>query len=552
MTEVDVDAHGDLQIPAGRTIAIPLPSTRSLTVHTLATDLAPYVVLATQGEPIGNDASTVVDALVPEVQSGRLDLQRWDPSRPWAADKNRLSALHQECHLSERGAISIDRDESSLAIKAGSCASDRIRVDPSRVPLLLIVSGPHAALVSSSPGPWLQVVDIQWLLISTALIGVVLLGASLGFGPTLLIAALLFGAGYVSRPEAIAVWALTLPLALAAVVLRLFIRLAPQRPVAAWLAAAIVLAAQTGAIVVAVLWLDLGTFGKERVTLAGDDACALVGYSTVRGDSLREGSAGIVEQLNATCAQCRGRTARFSREAQILRWVRTVVCAPSFPAPPGGEIVFIGGGNDDLFYRSSGLVQRVGDLLTVLRANVEPVAADDLHGLFEHLGARAATTLDKQAADIAAIAACARQGGRQLRFVHDFLIWDLDVGRSEIRQQSAAARQAAVLAGGGDFIDLCRLWRSRGVAWFNDFIHPSAFAQRQIAELLCTHLSPGELRRPQPPRQSDLSGSEGVSGGGRQLAMSRLARGGARPARPRAVLELDQALLEHGLRCGRR
>src|SRR5262245_52311722 len=63
MTEIGVDAHGDLQIPDGRTIAIALPPAGRLSVRTAALDLAPYVVLATQGGQIGSDASQVVDAV---------------------------------------------------------------------------------------------------------------------------------------------------------------------------------------------------------------------------------------------------------------------------------------------------------------------------------------------------------------------------------------------------------------------------------------------------------------------------------------------------------
>ena len=122
---------------------------------------------------------------------------------------------------------------------------------------------------------------------------------------------------------------------------------------------------------------------------------------------------------------------------------------------------------------------------------LQPVAAENYHQIFEQLTTQVVATLDDQADDIAAIAECARAGGRQFRFAHDFLIWDLDGGRTPARQRTFAARQTAVRNNGGDFVDLYDAFHERaGLTWFNDFIHPSAVGQRMIAELLCTTDAP--------------------------------------------------------------
>jgi hypothetical protein len=99
-------------------------------------------------------------------------------------------------------------------------------------------------------------------------------------------------------------------------------------------------------------------------------------------------------------------------------------------------------------------------------------------------------TLDDQAAEIDAIVGCASAGGRRFHFLHDFVIWDLDHGRAAVRQRTFERRRAAVLSAGGQFIDLLEEFRqSAGVAWLNDFIHPSAVGQQAIADLLCARLA---------------------------------------------------------------
>lgn len=492
VTNLAVETDGNLGVAAGRTIAVPLQGAATVTVRTLAADLAPYIVLGWANGVRDSDGPTpFADAAVLTVQAGGLEFRPWDASRPWTEDREWLRTLHAHCNLPPHAEASIRAGAEETVVEMGSCSA-RLPAPAgwSQPPLLLVATGPHAALVSSPSGTWRQTSVVQWSLIGLALLRIALLGFAIGAAPTALASATLFAVGQISRPEAILCWGATLPVAVAAAAARLVARFIPQRPALAWGAGGVVLAAEAVCIVAAIALLGIGSFGKERIAHHGDDACAVVGYSTVRGDSLREGTAGIVERLDEACAPCRGRTSRFSREAQTLRWIRQTVCAPSFPAPAGGEVIFVGGGNDDLFYRPARLAQLLGDFATVVRVSLQPIAAADWQRVFDQASQRAVATLDDQAADIDAIAQCATRGGRRFRFVHDFLIWDLENGRTPARQQAFERRRTALHAEGGDFVDLlAELGRRAGVSWFNDFIHPSAAGQRMIADLLCARLA---------------------------------------------------------------
>jgi hypothetical protein len=110
--------------------------------------------------------------------------------------------------------------------------------------------------------------------------------------------------------------------------------------------------------------------------------------------------------------------------------------------------------------------------------------------MFDQAAQRAVATLDDQAADIGSIAGCILHEKRRFWFVHDFLVWDLDRGRTEHRQSTFERRRLAVRQSGGEFIDLLDEFRdTAGVAWLNDFIHPSAVGQEKIAALLCDRIA---------------------------------------------------------------
>ena len=513
MTEVEVGDEGDLEIPSGRSIAVALRAGETNVVRTGAADLAPYVLLGVEerlpeggDRDPGNRAARFGAATMLAWQDGALVPRPWEATRAWAQERGWLRDLRARCGGSSAGAVALRATADGVAIRLGDCTvTVPLAGAAARPPLLLVVSGLHGAALSRAASGWRQETSVSRELVGVALLRLSLLCAAVGAAATAVSSATLFAAGLLLRPAAMLVWFAALPLGAIAAAVRLVRRTAPRRPALAWAGGGLVLVVEVAAAVAAVALLDVGTFGKERFTRQGDEGCSVVGYSTVRGDSLRAGSEGLVERLDRTCERCRDRTSRFSREAQTLRWVREVVCAPSFPAPAGGEVVFFGGGNDDVFYRPGRLLRVLGVLLNLLRYAVQPVGAMDWETAFARANEMAVATIDEQQADIAAAIGCARAGGRRFWFVHDFLLWDLGRGRTPVREQTFAARRAAVAQAGGEFIDLyAELGDSAGLAWFNDWIHPSAYGQRQISDRLCARMeAAGAAATPayDPPRR---------------------------------------------------
>jgi len=499
MTEVEVGPADELRVPSGRSIASALRAGEESVVRTTAADLAPYVVLGV-AEPKRDRNGTALlrDATVLDVRDGALIARRWDGSRPWALDRDWLRGLRAGCDPSGAGTVSLRAGSEGVLVQLGRCrATVPLAAPAGRPPLVLVLSGLHGATLTRAGYVWAEETTTVRELVGVALLRLVLLSAALGTAAAALSSAALFAAGLLLRPAALLVWFAALPLAAVAVAFRVVRRAVPRRPAWAWSAACLMLILEAAAALAAVALFDVGTFGKERYTRSGDDACSIVGYSTVRGDSLREGSEGLVERLDTACAVCRGRTSRFSREAQTLRWVRDVVCAPSFPAPAGGEVVFFGGGNDDVFYRPGRLVRVLAVLLNVLRYAVQPVEPLEWEGAFARASELAVATIDEQREDIAAAIGCARAGGRRFWFLHDFLLWDLGRGRTPPRQRTFAARREAVQAAGGEFLDLYDEFGERaGLAWFNDWIHPSGYGQRMVADLLCARIAEESLLGP--------------------------------------------------------
>jgi hypothetical protein len=497
ISEIEVGAAGDLLVPSGRTIAVPLPMGTELSVQTLAADLAPYLVLGSENPVDDSDGVTRLgDALALRSDAGRITTGRWNSGRSWSDDRHWLRQLAADCQLTEQASATLRRTADGIAIRMGGC-SGTAHVEPVsiNVPLLVVVSGPYSAKVKRASGKWQQSHQVRWPLVGIALLRLLVLIAAVGIGPAVAGTATLLATSFSWHEASLLAWVLSTPLAVVALCVVLARRLWPLSSRAMWIAAGSSVLLQGLAFYLGMAELDVGSFGRPRIDLNGDSRCAVVGYSTVRGDALRAGSAGIVERLNQECAACRGNTSRFSREAQTLRWVREVVCSGSFPPATSGVTQFVGGGNDDVFYRGTRSSERLSGFLGFLKYAVQPVSATAWEEAFYQTSERILSTLDDQARDIEAIARCSTAAGRQLRFAHDFLIWDLERGRHPSRRTTLARRRQAVLAGGGEFIDLHEVFgKSAGVSWFNDFIHPSAAGHAEIARYLCE--SPPTL----PPR----------------------------------------------------
>ncbi|HYD47907.1 MAG TPA: hypothetical protein VEB21_06140, partial [Terriglobales bacterium] len=453
MTDVGIAADGALEVPGGRTIGIPLERNTVVTVRSLAADLAPYIVVGLEVAPAADArAGELASPLAMAPAASGVEMQPWNATAAWAEDKRRLQALRQHCSQSDRLEAVLEHSGGIVRIRLGSCSVEAA-LGPGQ-PMLLLVTGQDSAVAHTSAG-WRTDTAVRWPLLATVLVRLLLLAAAIGAAPAALVEGILLAlAGSFSLHAALLVWVVSTPLALAGAAARLASLRWPQRPLFAAMCGLVALAMQVAAVLLAVSFLDIGTFGHERIEHRGDGACSLVGYSTVRGDSLRHGSPGVLEQLDAHCPGCNGRSSRFSREAQTLGWIRQVLCDPAFPPAAGAEIVFIGGGNDDLFYRPGGLLPRLLELAAMIRFAAQPFGPLEWRAGFDLAHQRAPGAMAAQARDIEAIAACARARGHRFRFLHDFLVWDLDGGRPAVRQQTMAHRRRAAEAAGADFVDL--------------------------------------------------------------------------------------------------
>jgi hypothetical protein len=225
--------------------------------------------------------------------------------------------------------------------------------------------------------------------------------------------------------------------------------------------------------------------GAELRVERAQNVCELIGYSTVAGDTLRDGTVGVWAYLDGPCAACSGATARYAKEGQTIDWVRDTACAPSFAPQPGGAVVFLGGGNDDFFWRESAARQAfhfLGLLYYAYQRPDEQTWQDFLRETAEG----SSLMIEAQTAAVRELAQCVRARRQRLLFAHDFLVWDLEAGRSPPRRAMLEQRRGAVETSGGVFVDLLEALGPRaGVSWFNDFIHPSAVGHLRIGEFLC-------------------------------------------------------------------
>jgi hypothetical protein len=233
-------------------------------------------------------------------------------------------------------------------------------------------------------------------------------------------------------------------------------------------------------------FLDVtGRGGEEDPEGGVAPACVVIGYSTAAQQALRCKKNGLFDRLRHDCVACSGRTALRSRAGQTLPRLVDPVCALPAASPPG-EIVFIGGNNDDFVgwieARSLGAMAR--NIVGTLELRYAPWRDVVSERASSSTGSLA--WLPAQTAAIGAIATCARERGYALRFVHDMAAVDLDSGRSPERQQMLAARRAAVEANGGEFVAVEEAYRSEiGIAWFADFVHLSAVGHARVAGSTC-------------------------------------------------------------------
>ncbi len=477
---------GALAVPPGMTAILPL----AVAEYEISSEsgAAPYLVLGEEA-PIAPPAAVagaagearLRGARTWSVHDGQLALEPWEAARPWRDDAARLAALHTACGAADAAPFVLEASAARLDARFGRCTASEPRpATTAGAPLLAVVAGPGWTTVARRPA-WRSDRDPVWLLVVAVLAAKV--AASwfvLGPASTVALSAVLAVAA-LRVPEAAAE---ILPLVALGMIAIALVRAAvvglarlPRRYGAA---------AATVAALLSIGAVARGFGARPRSpqplvrTHDGNghpDACAVIGYSTVKGEGLRGERGGIRTILDRACVRCRDETAALFAAGETLAWAHTAYCAsaPSFGAD--GLVAFLGGANDDFmwgvvpFLRLLVVGQQSGD---AWRRNASAAAA----------ASRA--RLDDQVGALGGLVACARERGARFLFLHDFLATDLNGGRSPDRAAMLAARRAAVERAGMTFVDLLDTFAGDvGVSWFNDYVHLSQVAQERIAALAC-------------------------------------------------------------------
>ncbi len=480
---------GELVVPPGMTAVAPIQMGMRYEA-TRTAPLAPYMVFGAEAPiaPIESDfppsppEGRLVEARTLALRDGRLVLDTWDPTRPWREDAARLSALRAACATTDGAApLAVARVDGGLDVRLGRCSLvDPLPANPDRPLILAALAGPEWLTVARLPA-WDGEYRLEWPVIPAIVVKVAALWWALGAVSAVAASAVLGVAAVWLPVPAMLTWPMMALIGFAASVVRLAMmgwRRLPRRfrPPAALLALLVV----GGAIASRMLE------PRESVPIAHSErssgsACAVIGYSTVKGEGLRGERGGFRSMLNERCAPCVHSTDGMFAGGETLAWARDAYCdsPPSFGAD--GQVIFLGGVNDDYFWGYLSLPrlfiagQQGG---ASWRDNEGPAASASL--------ARIAA----QEAALNHLMDCVRARRARFLFLHDFLITDLVAGRSPERRAMLDHRRAAVEAGGGTFIDLSHEFGAEvGVSWFNDYVHLSRLAHARVADLICRRLT---------------------------------------------------------------
>jgi hypothetical protein len=494
--DVDLDGNGRLSVPPGRTIAVPIEEGVEYVITNEGRPRSPYVAVGFEVPmAAGVDASTEFppqafrQPRVLELRDGALTWRPWDAARTWADDRVWLEALTDACRDGMgNAALSLHREGELLTARLGRCA---VRSELPAAPAggriaMAVVAGPNWAAVEIPRGGWPTARHTAWWFIATAIAVVVLLRVGVGLLLTLILSIWVGLLGLFGIVPALLGLALSCAAGMVGALWAATGRAFRARPGArAATFAALCAALFVLPIAFAFRLGNVAAHGREVRVERARNVCELIGYSTVRGDALRYGTVGAWAYLDGPCAACSGTTARYAKEAQTIDWVRDTACAPSFAPQPGGVLVFLGGGNDDFFWRKSAVRQASRFLGLLYYAYQRPDEQTWQHFL-NATSEGSLLMIEPQTAAVRELAQCVHARGQRLLFAHDFLMWDIENGRSPPRQAMLEHRRGAVESNGGQFLDLLQALGPRaGVSWFNDFIHPSAVGHLRIAELIC-------------------------------------------------------------------
>ncbi len=482
--------RGELAVPPGMTVVTALAPGLKYDVKADRT-LAPYVVIGVEA-PVAPVASHL--ALRPgearlangrtlALEDGRLTLAAWDAARPWSEDAARLSALHEGCAVRDATpTLTVNVSDGRLEIRLGTCSlTEPLPSSSAAPPLLAALAGPDWMTLARRPG-WTAERWVIWPLLAVVILRVAATWWGAGLASAAAVSALLGGAAFRLPVATILTYPLAVAIGVAAAIIRLAVVLLRRLP-SRW-RAPVGLTALTiagGAIALKARAPDsLPPIMHVHSDHMHPDTCAVVGYSTAAGASLRDASrrhSGILAFLDEDCARCRDKTGGFGGGGETLGWARDAYCTspPSFGAD--GQVVFLGGVNDDFQWG----VFSVARLLIVAEQGIEPWRRNQASA-----AAASLARIGAQAAALDDLAQCARSRHARFLFLHDFLVTDLLAGRDRDRAAMLARRRAVVEAAGGTFVDLLAVFGAEaGVSWFNDYVHPSLIAHERIANLAC-------------------------------------------------------------------
>jgi len=495
--------HGsELLAAPGTTLIVPVDD-HPLEVRGANAALAPWIVLGEEGpdvvsrlpKQVALQGHRLASGRVLAAVSGRMELRPWEPLAPWTADRERLRALRSACG---DGVLHVERAAGEVVLRLGSC---RASAAVGSAPVRLAVAGD--AVVERPGLVWpVREKAIPPLLALTALL---LAAQLLAFGLRLsAFLALLCAAAWPFAPELAAfAWIL---IGLQAEVVLLWQagrRIARGKGLPR---AAIEVSAAV-ALVLAGLATSDSSFLHPRAPTAsptgGRSDCLVIGYSTAGNATLPDASLGIDNYLDRSCSACAGRTGTLSESGQAFGWVAFNVCSGRLPKETT-RLLFVGGDNDDLLQSQGRFRAVLMQLVLTVHFAMAPSArfedwVDHWDGLFERMGGAHLRGGAARAGDVRTALACARANHQAFFFFHDFFVTDLDRGRGPNRQRLLEQRRAAVEAAGGTFVDLLDAFGAgAGIAWFNDFIHPSAVGHQQIGKLICDVLARAPTAPPAP------------------------------------------------------
>lgn len=519
---IDIDREGLVGLTPGQSFALPLASGVGYTVHGTAEELAPYLVLISDPRgprPMpaeGHDAGATCAAgsLVPGALEGEIRWSSWRAAAPWHEDAARLRSLARACGARE---VLVDarvrREGDVVVLTMGTCAG-RFAVATGTTPMIGVVAGPHAVRVDRDGG-WsvdrrVKPAALLIAMIVAALHGGLLIGAIGARALPLLLAEVgysllttqvrAFSAGLLLFP-ALVVWILL------GVVAGLILTWRLARPLRTTPARRRIVVLTHAMAVLALVAAPLGVSALARAAIGGPAVidhperpprCLLTGYSTAGGMDIVPRGADARAALDARCGPCAHALARHAMPGHIFEDVRDLLERPdSAPMAPGGAVLFWGGGNDDIFWPmlsrrrlASALVLSAYVVEAFLRSLdsgslLHPTALE-VRAALDRAAEASATYVEEQESAIRDAAESVRARGDRFVYAHDFLAYDMGSGRSPARRLLVERRRAAVLAAGGTFVDLLEeAGPEVGVAWFDDFIHPSAWGHEQLADPLC-------------------------------------------------------------------